>query len=160
MKKSVAWGVVFLGGIILDWWWGRFLSVYGVSPGWLIIGTVAVAATRGTAPAESLGFFWGLFLDVMAVDLFGGRAWALVITGYAVGLVRKHMDLMGYPSQIVLLGVVSLVYFLFIGLLGLVFAGAFVWCGWKMFIFGSLMNCVVGPLVFRLLEFWQEEGRC
>ena len=61
---------LFVFAMIAQWWWSTHGTIFGVAPQLLLVLTVAIAARYGPLWGMLLGFFWGLFLDVMV------RAWS------------------------------------------------------------------------------------
>src|SRR2546430_8114980 len=90
---------IFLVGIIVQWVFSNYFSLFGLAPHVLLILTIAVAAGGGAVLGESLGFFLGIFLDVMAPHLFRANAFALTLTGYLVRIWRPQIDLSNPLSQ-------------------------------------------------------------
>jgi rod shape-determining protein MreD len=136
---------LFLIAAFLQWWWSTRFSFEGLSPQMLLILTVAIAARFGPNPGMSYGFFWGLFLDVLRPQLFGGNAFSLMLVGFAAGTVRRQIDVGDIVSQFVVTFMMTWGYFLLYGILGAVFAKSFAWVGWPAFLFDPLYNCLLVP---------------
>jgi rod shape-determining protein MreD len=130
----------------LQWWWSTNLSFLGLSPQLLLVLTVAIAARRGSIPGMCYGFGWGLCLDTLQPQLFGANAFALMLAGYGTGVARRQIDVVDIVSQCVVVFLVTLGYFLFLGTLGAIFAKSFFWPGWGAFIFDPLYNCLFVPV--------------
>lgn len=143
---------LFCVGILLEWFWSTYLSVFGLAPSLTLILTVAVASREGPAAGQLYGFFWGLFLDVLGTHVFGAGALALTLAGYLVGMLRRQMDVSSPLSQCMVVGTVSLVFHAFVGLTGLVFERQFLWVGWKVFFLGTLYNCLIAPFLFSMIR--------
>ena len=144
--------IVFLAGLFLEWFWSTYLSFFGLAPAFTLILTVAVASREGPVAGQIYGFLWGLFLDVLSTHTFGGGALALTLTGYSVGNLRRQMDVSSPLSQFMVVGTVSLGFHVFTGLTGLVFERQFLWVGWKVFLLGTIYNCMLAPVIFALLR--------
>ncbi len=144
--------LLFAAGLFLEWFWSTYLSFFGLAPAFMLILTVAVASREGPVAGQIYGFLWGLFLDVLSTHVFGAGALALTLTGYAVGNLRRQMDVSSPLSQFMVVGTVSLAFHLFVGLTGLVFERQFFWAGWKVFLLGTIYNCLLSPVVFSLLR--------
>lgn len=151
--------VVFVGGMLLQWWWSTHFSFAGLAPQVLLVLTVAMAARYGPLRAMTLGFFWGLFLDVLAARMVGANALLLTLVAYATGSVRRQIDLLGIGPQSVMVVALSLVYFLLWGLLGAVFLKTFLWVGWLAFLVDPLYNVLLSIFVYGLAEVWLEPSR-
>lgn len=137
--------VLFLAAALLQWWWSMSLSFWGLTPQLLLVLTVAMSARVGPNAGMCYGFLWGLFLDVLRPDLFGGNALALLLVGFGAGALRRQIDVLDLVSQTVMVALMSWGYFLFYGLLGAVFAKSFIWVGWPAFLFDPLYNCLLVP---------------
>lgn len=144
--------VLFVAAMAVQWWWSTHFALAGVAPQLLLVLTVVVAARQGPIRAMFLGFGWGLFLDVLNAHLFGANALALVLAGYATGSVRRQIDVAGLGSQCVVIFVMTLAYFLVLGVLGLLFMRAFAWVGWASFLADPFYNCLVAVV---LTVVWQ-----
>ncbi|MBI5881616.1 MAG: rod shape-determining protein MreD [Elusimicrobia bacterium] len=139
---------LFLLGALGHWWWTTYLSFWGVAPQLLLVLTFVVAARRGPVPAMSFGFAWGLVLDVYALHLMGAASLALTLSGYLAGNIRRQVDVSSLAPQSVILAAGTWGFFLFTGLLGLIFTKSFTWPGWGMFLLAPVLNCVLAPLLF------------
>lgn len=137
--------VLFLLAALLQWWWSSSLAVWSLTPQVLLVLTMALAARVGPTEAMCYGFLWGLFLDILRPDLFGGNALVLVLAGYGTGVLRRQIDVTDPVSHCVVVCAMTCGCFLLYGLLGLVFAEGFLWPGWPAFLFDPLYNCLVVP---------------
>ena len=144
--------VVFFAGMVLHWWWSTYLTVHGLAPHLLLILTVAIAASAGPVPGQCYGFFWGLFLDVAGVRLFGANTLALTLVGYLVGTGRRQMDVSSPVSQTMVVALVSVAQLLGLAVIGLVFERTAFWAGWTQAIFVPMMNCLAAPLLFPFVQ--------
>jgi len=61
-------------------------------PSAVLVATAGVARLRGPAAAETFAFLCGLALDALGTHLFGAGALSLVLIGYGVGRLRRHID--------------------------------------------------------------------
>ena len=138
--------VLFAAAVFLQWWWSTQLSVWGLSPQVLLVLTVALAARFGPNPGMCYGFLWGLFLDALRPQLFGANAFTLMLVGYGTGTIRRQIEVVDLVSQCVVVFLMTWGYFLFYGLLGVVFAKTFFWVGWSAFLFDPFFNCLLVPV--------------
>lgn len=145
---------VFVGAMLLQWWWATHWPLWGASPQFLLSFTVVVASRGGLVQAMSAGFFWGLFLDVLSPHLFGANALLLTVCAYLAGSARRQVDLKGLGPQSMMVLATTWAYDIALGLLGLVFLKGFLWVGWAPFFLGALMN-VGAAAVLALL--WPSE---
>jgi rod shape-determining protein MreD len=151
--------VVFVLAMAAQWWWSTHGAIAGVAPQLLLVLTVAVAARYGPLYAMTLGFFWGLFGDVLAARLVGANALALTLVAYVTGSLRRQVDLLGLAPQMLLIAGLTLGYFVFMGLMGLVFLRSFLWVGWPSFVVDPFYNCFVAVLVYGFFEAFMEPAR-
>lgn len=159
MRAYVRLLTIFVGAMFVQWWWSAHGAIAGAVPQLLLVLTVTIAARYGPVRAMLLGFFWGLFLDILSARLVGANALALTLVAYGTGSMRRQIDLLGLAPQCLMVFGITLGYFLFYGLLGLVFLKTFFWVGWLSFIVDPFYNCLVTLLVFVLWEMWLEPVR-
>ncbi len=143
---------VFVLAMVAHWWWTTYLTIGGLAPQLLLVLTVVAASRRGAVAAMCFGFAWGLFLDVFRTHLFGANALLLTLVGYAVGSVRRQIDVNGLAPQCVLVLTLSWAYYLSFGVLGLIFLKSFLWVGWKPFLLDPLYNCLMIPFLFVIWD--------
>lgn len=143
---------LFVAGMLVHWWWATYLTVYGLAPHFLLILTVAIAATAGPVRGECYGFAWGLFLDVIGVRLFGANALTLTLVGYFVGNARRQMDVSSPVSQTMVVALVSFAQLGALALLGLIFERTAMWPGWNGALLLPLVNCLAAPFVFPIVQ--------
>ncbi|MBI4385853.1 MAG: rod shape-determining protein MreD [Elusimicrobia bacterium] len=150
---KIAYGAaVFLSGIFLEWICSTHLALLGLAPQVLLILTVSVALLSGPAIGQSFAFGWGLYLDLMSPHLFGANALTLTLIGYWVGVVRRQMDASSPASQAMLAGLVSVLYFILLALIGLAFRGKFFWPGWRFFFLEPFLNALAAPFGFLFVR--------
>jgi len=145
--------ILFFAAAWLQWWWSTSLSFWGLTPQILLVLTVAMAARLGPNTGMCYGFFWGLCLDVLRPQLFGGNAFALMLAGYGTGTLRRQIDVVDALSQFMIVGAMTWAYFLCYGLLGVVFAKTFLWVGWPAFLCDPLYNCLAVPFAGLACEW-------
>lgn len=139
---------VFFVGLLVHWMWTTHFSVFGLAPQVLLLLTIVVAARSGPVAGQCFGFSWGLFMDLLSAHLFGANALSLTLIAYFVGMLRRQVDVSSPPSQVVLVAILTPVYFILYGVLGLVFEQHFLWPGWKAFLVDPFYNCLVAPFAF------------
>lgn len=150
--KVLQWPAVFLGAVVVQWWWSTHLAVFGLAPQVLFLLVVAVASSAGPVPGQCFAFGWGLALDVMAPHLFGGNALVLTLLAYLVGVGRRQMDVTSPVSQAFLVALLTPVYSLALSVVGLVFEGDGFWADWKALCLLPLYNAVLAPIGFAIGE--------
>jgi len=144
--------VVFFAAMAGQWWWSSHGAIAGVAPQLLLVLTVAIAARFGPVRAMFMGFFWGLFLDILSARLVGANALALTLAAYGTGSMRRQVDLLGVGPLCLMVFSTTLGYFLALGLFGLVFLKTFLWVGWPSFLIDPFYNCLVALIV---IAFWE-----
>lgn len=151
--------LLFFAAAITHWMWSTYVPVFGVAPHVLLVFTIAAASCVSPVAAITFGFFWGFFLDVMAIHLFGGNALIFIFLAYLVAVGKKQMDVSSPLSQIMVVGVVTAAYFVVIAFFGLIFEGRFLLPGWKNAFLAPLFNCLIAPIVFAVVEHFLAERR-
>jgi rod shape-determining protein MreD len=139
---------LFVGGLVFHWFFSTHLSFWGLSPHVLLLLTLGAASAAGPVPGLCLGFAWGLALDALSGHVFGGNALGLTLVAYAVGMLRRQMDVASPPSQAVVSAAVWPLYALFYGLIGQVFERRFLWPGWPPFLLDPLYTALLAPFAF------------
>ena len=138
--------VLFVAAALLQWWWSTRFVFWGISPQILLVLTAAMAARVSPNSAMCYGFGWGLFLDILRPQLFGGNAFTLMLVGYGTGAMRRQVDVLDFVSQYMIVFFMTWGNFLLYGLLGAVFIKDFVWVGWPAFICDPFCNGLIVPL--------------
>ena len=144
--------LVFVAGLWVQWAWSTYASLWDVAPQILLILAVALAAREGPIVSLTFAFLWGVFYDVLRVHLFGAQALLFTGVAYAVGLVRRQVDVSSILPQAVLLAGISILYFPMLAIVGLIFEGHAYWAGWKEFLFTPFLNCIVAAPCFLFVE--------
>ncbi|MFA5162627.1 MAG: hypothetical protein WC421_10320 [Elusimicrobiales bacterium] len=136
--------------VAAQWWLGAHLSPGGVTANVLLDAAVAVAVLGGPVAAHGFAFMCGLYFDFMSPRMFGGHALAFTLMARAIWFVRWRLDFPTPPSQMALAAAASVFAAAFHSLLGIVFAGGFIWRGWAFSVFTPVANAVAAPFVFAL----------
>lgn len=148
------WGCfLLLAAGVLQWMWAAFLPFLGPPPQLMLALTVAASIVFGSVWGESLGFWGGLWLDVLSTHLFGGTALSLCWIGYGTGLLRRQMDVSNMASQMAVVFAASLVHGVVMQMLGLFFMRHWAAIGFFAFMGGSLLNALAAPLVFAIAGY-------
>ena len=150
---------VFFGAMLLQWWWSSHGLIAGLAPQLLLVMTVTVAARYGATRGMLVGFFWGLFLDVLAARLVGANALLLTLAAYGTGSMRKQVDMFGIGPQSVMVFALTLLYFACMGLIGLLFQRTFLWPALIVVLVSPFYNCLAALFVFGFWETWLEPRR-
>jgi rod shape-determining protein MreD len=140
---------------MLQFFFGKYINVYGIFPNFILIFVVYFGLSKGIIKAQLVGFLFGLTWDVFSTDVFGVRTVMFTVIGYLTGRFFKNFDRKKIFTQFVIMVFASVVY----------------WSGFVLiyFIFSDNGNCavsfsilsvfskiivtaMVAPLVFYILE--------
>ncbi|MBI4059842.1 MAG: rod shape-determining protein MreD [Elusimicrobia bacterium] len=146
---------LFVGAMLLQWWWNTHLAYWGAAPQFLLALTILIAARRGAVPGMLAGFGWGLYLDVARAELFGASALILTLAAYFIGVARRQIDLRANGPLAATTFLFTWAGFMGLGLLGLIFTKSFEWCGWVAALLTPFLN-VAAVSVAAL--FWDARG--
>lgn len=157
MKRPWLFGILtFLAGWLIQ---AAYLYVFRFAetgPNWLLLCTLALGAMGQTNLAQTLGFFWGLSLDVFGMSLFGSQGWLLALAGYASGQLSRQLNAEKLVTQEAL-AFFGTSYF-WIGLY--MFESIFRWGevprlpGAGIVLTEYMLNALVAPLVFMVMVKW------
>lgn len=110
MKKILA-SLLFVILIILSqFFFNRSLSIFGAFPNIVLISIVFLGMTKGRFEAVIAGFIFGIIWDTFATDIFGMRMLLFSIVGYTSGLLSRNFD-NDQPYTQLLVVVVSLILY-------------------------------------------------
>lgn len=150
--RIVHLALVLVAGLFVQWAWSTYGSVWDLAPQILLILAIALAAREGPIVSLTFAFVWGVFFDVLRVHLFGAQALLFTCVAYAVGLVRRQIDVSSLLPQAMLLAAISFLYYPALALAGLIFEGHGYWVGWKQFLLTPFFNCAVAAPCFLFVE--------
>jgi len=143
----------FLALICVLQWLSGYYKLFGeTSPQWCLIFITALAIHHGSLAGELFGFFLGLFVDVLSVQLFGGHCLIFTWVGYGVGRFKRQIDVSRTLSQMVLLFVISLIYGMLFALIYLISFHSFPLAMARTFVIQAFYNTLLAPLVFYWIE--------
>lgn len=148
--------LLFVGVMLLQWWWNTHLAYWGAAPQFLLALTILIAARRGPVTAMLIGFAWGIFSDTLRADLFGANALLYAAAGYWSGMARKQIDLRAMGPLAAVVFILSWGYALMIGVVGLVFQKSFLWIGWVPALFTPFLNALTASVAAVIWEAWGE----
>jgi rod shape-determining protein MreD len=83
---------VFLAGWVFYALFSYFWNLPLPAPQWLFLAVLAVGARGKVNTAQTLGFFWGLLMDVQSGSLFGAQGWIFAVAGFAAGKYSRQVD--------------------------------------------------------------------
>ena len=131
-----------------------FLSPWP-SPSWLFIAVLSLGGGGRPNLAQSLGFFWGLSMDVFSLSLFGSQGWLLCAAGFVSGRFSRQLNTGKWVTQeaVVLAGTVVF----WIGVRGLdkVFRPEGLRPASVVSLLGlCVLNAAAAPVAFWAMEKW------
>jgi rod shape-determining protein MreD len=154
-KTWLAGLTLFLLGWLLQVLLLYFAFPGGTTPQLLLVLVLAVGAMGRTDMAQTLGFLWGLGLDVFSVSLFGSQALLLVLAGYLTGRISRQLNVEKLAAQETLAVAGTLLYAGGLFLLEIVFrAGNAHTPSPAGFFLQLLLNLFLAPPLFWLTEKW------
>jgi rod shape-determining protein MreD len=132
-----------------------------LSPHWLLLFVLGLGSLGWTNLAQSLGFFWGLSLDVFGMGLFGTQAWLLCLAGFLSGRFSRQLNAEKLATQeaLALIGTA----FFWTGVL--VFESVFRSAAYHRearlapIVLAFIFNAAVAPGVFWATRRWAEAWR-
>ncbi len=136
------------------------LPFLDVKPDLVLIVLMYAAFTKGANRGAAVGFIGGLAEDFASGGGMGANALAKVVLGYLLGSFRKKVEYESRSFQFISVFVVSCLsqagVFLIMQLSGRL-AGFYSFR--HLFLPSALLNAVLGPFVFRLLEGLEKYDR-
>lgn len=157
MKRAGLFGLVtFFLGWTLQILTLRFLHVGWASPQLVLLAVLALAVRGRTNLAQTLGFFWGLALDVYGLGLFGSQALLLVLVGHVASRLSRQLNGEKLVTQEALAFFGSLFFGVGLAMVDHIFrAPSHVsTMSVSVFLLNILMNAVAAPLVFWVMDRW------
>jgi len=109
-NKILFYSILFIIGLVLQFGWSQYFSMWGLSPNIVLIFVVFSALTDGPLVGQWMGFFWGISWDAMSVSMFGSRAFTLTVIGYLAGMLSRKLDEGKASSQGLTVFIASLFY--------------------------------------------------
>ncbi len=141
------------GGIFLQFFFHRYLSLGSAAPDAFLLLTVATGFTCGPVMGQVMGFVWGLIADTSGTQLFGLSALILTMAGFVSGLLRRRVASERMTGQLV----VGLVATIYQALASFFFLSTFESAGRLnplVLIVEAVLNVVFVPWIFIGMERW------
>ncbi len=158
MKYPILFGIItFIIG-----WLAQIIYIFltdpiQTSPHWLLIAVLAIGSMGRTNMAQTLGFFWGLCLDIYGASLFGTQALLLAAAGYITGKLSRHLDANKLVAQEILVLTGTIIFFIGLYQIELIFR----WPqkphypGFTKIILEIILNAIAAPVLFWGLSLWK-----
>ncbi|MDH7514933.1 MAG: rod shape-determining protein MreD [Bacteroidota bacterium] len=91
--RATRWGVLFAALVILQVVFAPLLALWGVTPDFVLVGLLFLAALEGRLPAVLTGFSTGIVLDIAAGEVIGLSALAKTLAGFTAGFqFQPHLE--------------------------------------------------------------------
>jgi len=132
---------------IIYWWWSANLSVFGLAPNLIFIAALSAAIIARPVKALAYGFFFGIALDLLGSNLFGGYALTYTLMAYGVYIMKRHLDLVSPFSQVIAALTLTVLSMLFYQGLSLTLARINP-LQLKAFLIEPFLNAILAPIVF------------
>jgi rod shape-determining protein MreD len=109
-NRIVFYSILFILGLLLQFGWSQYFSIWGLAPNLILIFVIFAALTDGPFVGQWMGFLWGISWDCMSVSMFGSRAFTLTVIGYLAGKLSRQLDETKASGQGVIVLVASIAY--------------------------------------------------
>ncbi len=129
--------LVFIVATIFYWLGLIAFAPLELSVNIMLAFSIIIAVILPQRYGYTFAFFSGLFLDFLGTSLFQ---------------VRDKIDFKEAVPQMVITGMLNVLFILIFGLLSKVFTGIFAWQGWKDLIFGSIVLGLIMPLFYNITD--------
>lgn len=157
MKRPWLFGfITFLAGWVLQVLLTNISLPGMASPGLVLLIVLALGVMGHANMAQTLGFFWGLGMDVMGVSLFGSQALLFAWTGYVSAQLSRQLNAEKLVTQEAMAVFGTVFVALGIGLLEALFRttpSPRVGPVWGLALEVAL-NGLMAPLVFWAVQKW------
>jgi len=139
---------VFIIATLLHWVFIEIFAPLDITVGIMLVFSLAMASRGSRAGGYTFAFFSGLFLDFFGNVMFGGYALVFTALVFCFYKIEDKIDFKEIMPQIAITIALNLALVLMYGFLGKIFTGAFLWQGFRSFIFGSLITGLLMPLTY------------
>ena len=151
---------VFFILIILQFIIPKYFSAVTIYPNFILIYIVYTGLNKGSVKGQFAGFFYGLFWDILATDIFGIRALAFTISGYLSGRFNKKLDKNQPLTQVIVILLSLIVVQLITSLIYLIIHTETIYPyfeityrTWGQFV----CNIILTPIFFKLMNFIEKK---
>ncbi len=152
MNRVIKLFILFIVATVLHWAFMSLLGGVGVSLNMMLVFSCAVCAYLKPQYGYPVAFVCGLFLDFFGVKLFGLHALTFTLCASAIYSLDTRLDFSAFVPQIITVFVLGLLAFLFNLLMLKVFAGFNAWSGFLPFMGGIILNAILAPAVFWVVQ--------
>ncbi len=154
MKKKLLFYFFFiLLSLLLQTTLLHYMAIYGVVPNILLVFTIVTALLRGDAEGSAVGFFAGLFVDMMFGNVLGFYALLGLYLGIAVGATNKKLFRENILIAVFFTFVYSVAYESLVYIINNIMSGdmKFLYALTATILPEAAYNCVVAVLIFPLI---------
>lgn len=151
MVKFLSAFFIFIVATLLHWVFVEIFAPLDIAVGVMFAFSLVMAAQQGRIGGYIFGFFSGLFLDFFGNAMFGGYALVFTIMIFWFYKIEDKIDFKEAAPQIVVAMALNLALVLIYGLLGSIFAGSFLWQGFKSLVLGSLITGLLVPVIYVIV---------
>ncbi|MBL8024271.1 MAG: rod shape-determining protein MreD [Elusimicrobia bacterium] len=158
MKRFLAYFSLSL----LFMWIFQILFLYIIptgwpTPQWLLLVTLVLGSQGRTKLAMTLGFLWGLALDVHGMSAFGVQGWLLAFVGFVSGTLSKNLNEDKFGTQLSLAVAATCVVEIGIYILASFFDQSRVGRpGLGLVLIHIFLNGLAAPAVFWAVTAWSD----
>ena len=136
----------------ISYWLGLIVfAPLELSVNMMLAFSIIVAVILPQRYGYTFAFFSGLFLDFLGTSLFGSHALAFTLLMVLFYHVRDKIDFKECVPQMIITGMLNVLFIFIFGVLSKVFTGVFLWQGWKDLIFGSIVLGLIMPLFYNII---------
>ncbi|MDR1784686.1 MAG: rod shape-determining protein MreD [Endomicrobium sp.] len=117
MKKIIYYMLLYIFLSIIQFVFGKYLSVFGIFPNFILIVVAYLGVSKKIINAQVMGFLFGLTWDAFSTDIFGTRALMFTVIGYLIGKFCRDFDMNKILVQFLVILLANIVYWLGFGLI-------------------------------------------
>ncbi|MBO4707017.1 MAG: hypothetical protein J5594_00430 [Elusimicrobiaceae bacterium] len=142
--------LIFIVATVFYWFGLIFFAPLELSINMMLAFSIIIAVILPQRYGYTFAFFSGLFLDFLGTSLFGSHALAFTSLMILFYQVRDKIDFKECVPQMVITGMLNILFIFIFGLLSKIFTGIFIWQGWKDLIFGSMVLGLIMPIFYNI----------
>ena len=142
--------LIFIVATVFYWLGLIVFAPLELSVNMMLAFSIIIAVILPQRYGYTFAFFSGLFLDFLGTSLFGSHALAFTLLMILFYHVRDKIDFKECVPQMVITGMLNILFIFIFGLLSKIFTGIFIWQSWKDLIFGSIVLGLIMPLFYNI----------
>ncbi|MBO7605839.1 MAG: rod shape-determining protein MreD [Elusimicrobiaceae bacterium] len=142
--------LIFVIATIFYWLGLIVFAPLELSVNMMLAFSIIIAVILPQRYGYTFAFFSGLFLDFLGTSLFGSHALAFTVLMVLFYQVRDKIDFKESIPQMIITGMLNVLFIFIFGFLSKVFTGIFVWQGWRDLIFGSVVLGLIMPIFYNV----------